>query len=68
VRKAFAGANEINLRQAAYDPVAAFQYVQFLTRYGDNKTAQEIVDQNPAEDSAVRAGALGEGKTLRSRR
>jgi tetratricopeptide (TPR) repeat protein len=43
-RHAFQRANEINLRQPAYDPVAAFQYVQFLTRYGDD-TVQEIVDQ-----------------------
>jgi len=44
-RKAFQRANEINSRQTAYDPVAAFQYVQFLTRYGEDATAQEIVDQ-----------------------
>ena len=44
-RKAFQRANEINARQPAYDPVAAFQYVRFLTRYEDDKAAQEIVDQ-----------------------
>ncbi|MBY0496629.1 MAG: tetratricopeptide repeat protein [Cyanobacteria bacterium] len=44
-RQAFERANEINARQAAYDPIAAFQYVQFLTRYGDDKAAQTIVDQ-----------------------
>ena len=44
-RQAFQRANEINSRQAAYDPVAAFQYGQFLTRYGDDAAAQEIVDQ-----------------------
>jgi tetratricopeptide (TPR) repeat protein len=44
-RKAFQRANEINSRQAVYDPIAAFQYVQFLTRYGDEAAAQQIVDQ-----------------------
>ena len=44
-RRAFQRANEINARQTAYDPVAAFQYVQFLTRFGDDRAAQEIVDQ-----------------------
>jgi tetratricopeptide (TPR) repeat protein len=44
-RQAFQRANEINARLTAYDPVAAFQYVQFLTRYGEAAAAQEIVDQ-----------------------
>ena len=44
-RRAFQRANEINTRQTAYDPIAALQYVQFLTRYGDDAAAQEIVDQ-----------------------
>jgi tetratricopeptide (TPR) repeat protein len=44
-RAAFQRANEINARQPAYDPVAAFQYVQFLTRYGDDAAAQTIVDE-----------------------
>ena len=44
-RLAFQRANEVNARQAAYDPIAAFQYVQFLTRDGDDKAAQAIVDQ-----------------------
>ena len=44
-RLAFQRANEINARQTAYDPIAAFQYVQFLTRYGDDRAAQVIVDE-----------------------
>ena len=44
-RSAFQRANEVNVRQTAYDPIAALQYVQFLTRYGDDAAAQEIVDQ-----------------------
>jgi Tfp pilus assembly protein PilF len=44
-RAAFQRANEINVRQTAYDPIASFQYVQFLTRYGDDSAAREIVDQ-----------------------
>ncbi|MEO8682265.1 MAG: tetratricopeptide repeat protein [Vicinamibacterales bacterium] len=43
-RLAFQRANEINTRQTAYDPIAAFQYVQFLARYGDDAAAQTIVD------------------------
>ena len=43
-RRSFQQANDINLGQAVYDPVAAFQYVQFLTRYADDK-AQQVVDQ-----------------------
>jgi tetratricopeptide (TPR) repeat protein len=44
-RLAFQRANEINTRQTAYDPVAAFHYVQFLSRYGDDAAAQTIVDE-----------------------
>jgi tetratricopeptide (TPR) repeat protein len=44
-RAAFQHANEINVRQKSYDPVAAFQYVQFLTRYNDEATAQQVVDE-----------------------
>ena len=44
-RLAFQRASEINARQAAYDPVAAIQYVQFLQRQGDDAAAQPIIDQ-----------------------
>jgi tetratricopeptide (TPR) repeat protein len=44
-RAAFQRANEINVRQKSYDPVAAFQYVQFLARYGDDAASQVIVDE-----------------------
>ena len=44
-RLAFQRANDINSRLAAYDPVAAYQYVQFLARYGDEAAAQKIVDE-----------------------
>src|SRR5262249_978454 len=44
-RSAFQRANEVNLRLSVYDPIAAFQYIQFLTRYGDDAAAQEIVNQ-----------------------
>jgi tetratricopeptide (TPR) repeat protein len=44
-REAFARANEINARQGAYDPTAAAQYFQFLSRYGDDAAAQQIVDE-----------------------
>jgi predicted Zn-dependent protease len=44
-RRAFQRASEVNARQRTYDPVAAFQYVQFLTRHGDAAAAQVIVDQ-----------------------
>jgi tetratricopeptide (TPR) repeat protein len=44
-RRAFQRANEINARQATYDPIAAFEYVQFLARHGDDGAAQGIVDQ-----------------------
>jgi tetratricopeptide (TPR) repeat protein len=44
-RLAFQRANDINARQTAYDPVAAFQYVQFLVREGDEATARAVVDQ-----------------------
>jgi len=44
-RRAFQRAHEINARQKAYDPIAAFHYVQFLTRQGDDAAAQVIVDQ-----------------------
>jgi tetratricopeptide (TPR) repeat protein len=44
-RAAFQRANEINARQKAYDPVAAFHYFQFLSRYGDDVTGQTVVDE-----------------------
>lgn len=44
-RLAFERANAINARQAAYDPIAAFQYLQFLARYGDDAAAQTIADE-----------------------
>jgi tetratricopeptide (TPR) repeat protein len=44
-RAAFQRANEINARQQAYDPIAAFQYVQFLARYGDDDASQTIVNE-----------------------
>ena len=44
-RIAFQRANEINERQSTYDPVAAFQYVQFLIRYNDDATAQRVVNE-----------------------
>lgn len=44
-RLAFQRANDINARQATYDPIAAWQYVQFLSRDGDDKAALTIVDQ-----------------------
>jgi tetratricopeptide (TPR) repeat protein len=44
-RRAFHRANDVNGGQTVYDPVAAFQYVQFLARYGDEAAAQDVVDQ-----------------------
>jgi len=44
-RAAFRRANEINLREKTYDPVAAWQYVQFLGRFGEDAEAQTIVSQ-----------------------
>lgn len=44
-RLAFQRATAINARQTEYDPLAAFQYVQFLTRYGDDRAAQTIVNE-----------------------
>jgi tetratricopeptide (TPR) repeat protein len=43
-RRAFQAAYEINGRRTTYDPVSAFQYVQFLARYGEDAAAQVIVD------------------------
>lgn len=44
-RRAFARAHDINTRQAAFDPIAALHYVQFLLRHGDAQPAQAIVEQ-----------------------
>jgi tetratricopeptide (TPR) repeat protein len=44
-RQAFARANDVNGAHTAYDPVAAFHFVQFLARHGDEAAAQAIVDQ-----------------------
>ncbi len=44
-RAAFRRANAINLRQKTYDPEAAYQYVQFLGRFGEAAEVQSIVGE-----------------------
>jgi tetratricopeptide (TPR) repeat protein len=44
-RAAFRRANAINLRQKTYDPQAAWQYVQFLGRFGEDAEVQSIVGE-----------------------
>ena len=44
-RAAFRRANAINLRQKSYDPVTAWQYVQFLGRFGEDAEVQSIVGE-----------------------
>jgi predicted Zn-dependent protease len=44
-RQAFQRAAEINQRQPAYDPIAAAQYFQFLSRFGDEAAAEAVVDE-----------------------
>lgn len=44
-RAAFRRANAINLRQKTYDPVTAWQYVQFLRRFGEDAEVQSIVGE-----------------------
>ena len=44
-RAAFHAAQEVNLRLAAFDPVAAYQFIQFESRYGDDSKVQALVEQ-----------------------
>ena len=44
-RAAFEHATAINEKQPNYDPIAAMQYVQFLTRYNEEARAAEVVDE-----------------------
>lgn len=44
-RTAFQKANMVNLRRKTYDPDAAWQYVEFLKRYGEDAEVQQIVRQ-----------------------
>ena len=44
-RAAFRRANAINLRQKTYDPEAAWQYVEFLGRFGEDAEVQSIVGE-----------------------
>ena len=44
-RAAFRRANAINLRQKTYDPATAWQYVQFLRRFGEDAEVQSIVGE-----------------------
>jgi len=44
-RAAFRRANAINLRRKTYDPEAAWQYVEFLGRFGQDAEVQSIVGQ-----------------------
>lgn len=43
-RAAFEHADQVNSRMPIYDPLAAMQYVQFVTRYNDDAAARRIVD------------------------
>lgn len=44
-RAAFRRANAVNLRQKTYAPEAAWQYVQFLERFGEDAEVQSIVGE-----------------------
>ncbi|HEY4087812.1 MAG TPA: hypothetical protein VGM43_17855 [Bryobacteraceae bacterium] len=44
-RAAFQKANAVNLRRKTYDPDAAWQYVEFLKRYGQDTEVQSIVGE-----------------------
>jgi len=44
-RVAFRRANAINLRQKSYDPAAAWQYAQFLERFGKDAEVQSLVGE-----------------------
>ncbi|MCU1326537.1 MAG: hypothetical protein JWN34_1907 [Bryobacterales bacterium] len=44
-RAAFKRAGAVNSKQSSCDPIAATQYVQFLTRYNDDTRAAKIVDE-----------------------
>lgn len=44
-RAAFQRANAINLRQKTYAPEAAWQYVEFLSRFGEDAEVQSIVGE-----------------------
>lgn len=44
-RVAFRRANAINLRQKTYDPMTAWQYAQFLGRFGEDAEIQSIVGE-----------------------
>jgi tetratricopeptide (TPR) repeat protein len=44
-RAAFRRANAINLRRKTYDPDAAWQYVEFLQRFGEDAEVQSIVGE-----------------------
>ena len=44
-RAAFERALAINAKAPSYDPIAAMEYVKFLTRYNEDARAVEIVDE-----------------------
>src|SRR5262249_46541623 len=44
-KQAFKQANTVNLRMASYDPLAAMQYVRYLSEAGADRELQEIVGQ-----------------------
>ena len=44
-RAAFRRANAVNLRQKTYAPAAAWQYVEFLERFGKDAEVQSIVGE-----------------------
>jgi len=44
-RAAFRRANAINLRQKTYDPAVAWQYVEFLRRFGEDAEVQSMAGE-----------------------
>jgi hypothetical protein len=41
--KAFAAAHAVNLRQPTLDPIAAYQYLTFLSRFADAASAEQVI-------------------------
>jgi tetratricopeptide (TPR) repeat protein len=44
-RAAFLKARAVNLKRTRFDPMAAYQYVQLLTRHGEEREAMLMVDE-----------------------
>lgn len=65
-KTSFRKARAINLKRASFDPMAQYQYVQLLTRLGEEKEAAALVDEILERAATFGPALLERAKALES--